>query len=295
MAVSPMRIGIDSYSYHRLLGEIRPGENDPGERLMETFELIAEMVTSGAEILSLETVFLAPPGQLDAAAVRRARGDAEIAIAWGHPLGLEWGRRPDRLDELISWIELAPVLGAQLVRCVAAGPALANEPRPERLHAVVRALRAAVRRADEVDVTLALENHADVEAEELTAILGAVPGLTVCLDTANALRVGDDPVMLAGAVGERVTIVHLKDVVAPSVDDGPSGPRSVPFGDGIVDIEGVLAALRTDLRDLPVCVELGHLGAGDVDERALVREGVAWLKRHRARSTRHDGGLEQSR
>jgi sugar phosphate isomerase/epimerase len=283
MALSPMRIGIDSYSYHRLLGEIRPGEDDPGERLTGSFELIAEMLASGAEILSLETVFLAPPGQLDAAAVRRAGGDTELAIAWGHPLGLEWGRRPDRLEELISWIALAPVLGARLVRCVAAGPALANEPRPERLDAVVRALQVAVRRAEEVGITLALENHADVDAGELTAILGAVPGLTVCLDTANALRVGDDPVTLAGAVRERVSMVHLKDVVAPSADDGPCGPRSVPFGDGIVDLDGVLTALRPHVHDLPVCVELGHLGGGEVDERALVREGVAWLK-HRARS-----------
>jgi sugar phosphate isomerase/epimerase len=282
--MSPMRIGIDSYSYHRLLGEIRPGEHDPGARMSGTPELIAEMLAAGAEILSLETVFLAPPGQLDAAAVRRARGDAEMAIAWGHPLGVEWGRRPDRLEELISWIELAPALGARLVRCVAAGPALADEPRSERRDAVVRALRAAVRRAEEVGVTLALENHADVDAEELTAILRAVPGLTVCLDTANALRVGDDPVTLAGAIRERVTMVHLKDVVAPSADDGPSGPRSVPFGDGIVDIDGVLTVLSAHLHDLPVCVEMGHLGGGDVDERALVREGVAWLKRRRAGS-----------
>jgi hypothetical protein len=56
----------------------------------------------------------------------------------------------------------------------------------------------------------------------------------------------------------------------------------VPYGDGIVDIEGVLSELRAAPPDLPVCVELGHLGGGQVDECALVRDGVAWLQRRRA-------------
>jgi hypothetical protein len=37
-----------------------------------------------------------------------------------------------------------------------------------------------------------------------------------------------------------------------------------------------------DTAAVPVCVELGHLGGGDVDERGLVRDGVAWLRRARA-------------
>jgi hypothetical protein len=38
---------------------------------------------------------------------------------------------------------------------------------------------------------------------------------------------------------------------------------------------------------MPVCVELGHLGGGIIDERRLVRDGVAWLRR--ARAVRRDG------
>ncbi|HVW16858.1 MAG TPA: TIM barrel protein, partial [Solirubrobacteraceae bacterium] len=127
---------------------------------------------------------------------------------------------------------------------------------------------------------LARENHADGGVEERSALLEAVPGLSVCLDTANALRVGDDPVGLARAVAPRVAMVHLKDVVAPAPGDGPVGPRSVPYGEGVVDVDGVLAALG-GADGLPVCVELGHLGSGDVDERALVRSGVAWLRARR--------------
>ena len=276
-----MRIGIDSYSYHRLLGEIRPGERDPGERFAATTDLISEMIDAGAEVVSLETAFLPPPDRIDAPLMRRALGDLDLALAWGHPLGLEWGSRPDMLSNLKAWVRTAPLLGARLVRCVAAGPALAAAPKAPRLQSAVAALREAVSEARRSDVVLAIENHADVDLAELSAILEAVSGLAVCLDTANAARVGDDPVEVAHSVATRVAMVHLKDVAAPAPEDGPTGPASVPYGEGVIDLAGVMNALP--LSGLPVCVELGHLGGGDVSERELVRDGVAWLRRFRGR------------
>jgi sugar phosphate isomerase/epimerase len=280
-----MRIAIDSYSYHRLLGEVRPGERPPSGVLEGTGALVAEMVDAGAEVLSLETVFLDPPGRLDAGALVDAAGGRELALAWGHPLGLAWGADAAALDELLAWIDLAPALGVQLVRCVAAGPALRSAPRPERLLATSGALRGAVARARAHGLTLALENHGDVDAGEMLALLEAVPGLKVCLDTANALRVGDDPVALARSVARDVAMVHLKDVAEPSAANPLTGPPSVPYGRGVVDLHGVLDALAP-AGSIPVCVELGDLGRDVVDERALVRQGVAWLAQARQQTVR---------
>jgi 3-oxoisoapionate decarboxylase len=272
-----VRVGIDSYSYHRLLGEVRPGERAVGGAIATTAELIGEMIAAGAEVLSLETAFLGPPERLDAGALLAAAGDRELALAWGHPLGLEWGQDAARLADLLAWIEIGSALGARLVRCVAAGPALRDAPTQPRFVSTVRALRRAIAHARAYQVTLLLENHGDVDANELCELLDAVPGLRVCLDTANAVRVGDDPVALARRVANRVAMVHLKDVEAPAAGLDPLvGPTSVAYGTGVVDLEGVLAALSAD-PGLPVCVEIGHLGGGDVDERALVRQGVAWV------------------
>jgi 3-oxoisoapionate decarboxylase len=272
-----VRVGIDSYSYHRLLGEVRPGERAVGGAIATTAELIGEMIAAGAEVLSLETAFLGPPERLDAGALLAAAGDRELALAWGHPLGLEWGQDAARLADLLAWIEIGSALGARLVRCVAAGPALRDAPTQPRFVSTVRALRRAIAYARAYQVTLLLENHGDVDANELCELLDAVPGLRVCLDTANAVRVGDDPVALARRVANRVAMVHLKDVEAPAAGLDPLvGPTSVAYGTGVVDLEGVLAALSAD-PGLPVCVEIGHLGGGDVDERALVRQGVAWV------------------
>jgi sugar phosphate isomerase/epimerase len=272
-----MRIGIDSYSYHRLLGEVRPGEWPAGPPIPDPAALVREMAQAGGEVLSLETVFLGPPGALDARVLVDAAGGRELALAWGHPYGLRWGADLDALDELLAWIGLAPALGVRLVRCVAAHPALRPRGGPTRrqLEPTAGALARAVASARAHGVTLAVENHGDVGADALSALLAAVPGLAVCLDTANALRVGEDPVALAAAVGAHVAMVHLKDVA----DTGPD-PRSVAYGEGVVDLDGVLAALPRD-PELPVCIELAQLGEGPVDERALVRQGVAWLAARR--------------
>ena len=277
-----MRLGIDAYSYHRLLGEVRPGERPPGDAIPGTAALLAEMVDAGGEVLSLETAFLDPPARLDAAALLDAARGLELALAWGHPHGLRWGMDADALEELLGWIRFAPSLGVRIVRCVAAHPALRPPGGPDRrrLEATARALHRALAAARAGGLTLALENHGDVDAQALSWLLGAVPGLTVCLDTANALRVDDDPVALARAVAPRVALVHLKDVADPAGSDLFAGPRSVAYGSGIVDLDGVLDALPgTD--DLPVCIELGQLGGGAVDERAMVRQGIAWLAARR--------------
>lgn len=279
-----MRVGVDSYSYHRLLGEVRPGELDPGRRFAGgAADVLAECRRLGVAVASLETCFLAPPAELDPAALVTAAGGVEIVLAWGHPHGLELGSRRDRVEELRSWIELAPAVGCALVRLVAGSPRFRRDGLPDgALERLASVLADACRWADDAGVQLALENHGDVTAHEIGTLLGLVasPTLGVCLDTANALRVGDDPLEAARALAGATRMVHLKDCESSVGIDPLTGPRSVAYGDGIVPLEAILGALADVGFAGPVCVELGHLGPGKVDEVALVERSVAWLARY---------------
>jgi sugar phosphate isomerase/epimerase len=73
-------------------------------------------------------------------------------------------------------------------------------------------------------------------------------------------------------------MVHLKDVepLTPGLDP-IAGPRSVPYGEGVIQVGAILSTLRAAGLDGLVCVELGQLGPG-AHEAALVRDGVAWLR-----------------
>jgi len=262
-----MRIGIDSYSYHRLLGEIRPGQTEPPLR-WRPGDVVRHAVALGVDGVSLETCFLDRHAPIDA-------GPLEVVIAWGHRHGLEYGANPDALRDLLDWLELAAASGCRLVRCVAASPAFRGRP----YLGSAEPLAVAAARARELGLELALENHGDLRAAEVLELVERVgDGLGVCFDTANAVRVGDDPVEAAALVAPFVRMVHLKDVEPlERVSDPVAGPCSVPYGEGVVDVAAVLATLAGF--DGLVCVELGQLAPG-ADELALVKDGATWLRRY---------------
>ena len=278
----PPRIGIDSYSYHRLLGEIRPGEEAPARAFRRgTVDAIGHARSLSADGISLETCFLESPRTVDADALREAAGPLELVLAWGHPHGLEFGSNAAALRNLIEWLEAAGRIGCSLVRCVAASPRFRDGPLDSGLIAgTAAALASATVVARGLGLRLALENHGDLSAEELVEVLDRVDddALGVCFDTANALRVGDDPVEAARRLSPWTRLVHLKDVEPlEHAADRTAGPCSVPYGEGVVPIGNVLRVLEDAGFAGLVCVEVGQVASG-IDELELVERCVDWLR-----------------
>jgi sugar phosphate isomerase/epimerase len=287
-----MRIGVDSYAYHRLLGEVRPGEDPPPRPpfVRGYLDVAAIARELRLDVLSLETNVLPPAAEIDLAELRAEAGDGvAVMFAHGHPQGLEYGARPDQAADLETWIARCIEADLPVLRIVNGGPyARRDQPAEGRVERAVGALRRPCALAAEGGLTLALENHADLELDEIEAVLEALdaPHLGVCFDTSNWVRVGNDPVEAARRLKGRVRLVHLKDhVVRP--DDDITGPSSVELGTGEVDLRGVLDVLLAAEPDLPVCVELGHLGFGG-DEVEMVERGVSWL---REEATRRDAAV----
>jgi sugar phosphate isomerase/epimerase len=285
-----VRVGIDSYSYHRLLGEIRPGEPPPRGRLADGgAAVVAEARALGVDGVALETCYLGSPAAALARALAAEADGMELVFSWGAPNGLFFGASADALAELLAWIGVAAAAGTRTMRIVVAGPALRGiEPVDDQIRRTVGPLRTAAEAAASVGVALAIENHGDLTAAQLAELLDAAgdPTVGVCFDTANALRVGDDTLEAVGVLAPRIAMVHLKDVEAVRADTDPvAGPRSVRYGTGVVPLDGVLDALAAIGYDGLVCVEIAQLGPGD-DERELVADSVAWLRRRAGAQTR---------
>jgi sugar phosphate isomerase/epimerase len=275
-----VRIGIDSYSYHRMLGELRPGEVAPAELLPDGGRaVIAEARALGVDGVSLETCYLGPPAT--AAELAAAAAPLELAFSWGAPLGLEFGASRGALGDLLAWIDAAAQAGTRTMRIVVAGPSLrGREPVETQLGRTVDPLRAAGRLAAACGLVLAVENHGDLTAVQLNALLDEVgeENVGVCFDTANALRVGDDVLEAAQLLAPRMRMLHVKDVEPVSAQTNVvAGPRSVPYGSGVVPLDEVLDVVAASGFDGLACVEVAQLAPGD-DERALVAHSVAWLR-----------------
>jgi 3-oxoisoapionate decarboxylase len=277
-----MKIGIDSYCYHRYFGEIYPDQADPGVRWTSQ-DFIRRAGQLEVDGVSLESCFLESlePGYLSGLrAVLDERG-LERVLAWGHPDGLEAGRNENAWRDMNALIPKTRCLGATVMRIVASSLMFRHQPHGPQIDAIVRMLRESVRIAADHDVVLAIENHIDYTSEEILQILQRVGSerLKVNFDTGNTLRMMEDPVAAARRLGPYTVATHTKDVdacrhVRPEEWYFFS---SVPVGTGLIDMLGVVRALKESGYTGVLAVESDH-HKDNQDEDKLVAQSVAYLK-----------------
>jgi sugar phosphate isomerase/epimerase len=286
-----MQVGIDSYSYHRRYGEIRVGEAASAHAPwpLEPGPVLRHARATGAEAVFLETCYLPEPEAVDGGVLSDPGADLRIGFSWGHPWpsgrfhGLDGGRWYGAEQELARWIDAAARLGHEVLRITAGSPASrGDEPAEVLVERLVGPVRRACDRAADAGVRLALENHGDLRAADILALFERVgrPGtLGVCLDNVNLIRVGDTMAEGTRALAPHALLVQLKDhrLGDPTV---PGGPVCTALGEGVADLDGLIAILADAGFDGPVCVELASLGPDDVDELAMVERSVAWLRAH---------------
>jgi len=285
-----MQVGIDSYSYHRRYGEQRPGEalSRHAAWPLEGAPVLRHARSTGADVVFLETCYLPEPEAIDPAALVSKAGPVGVGFSWGHPWpsgryhGLDGGRSPGAELELWRWIDATAALGQDLLRITAGSPASrGDEPAEDLIARLVEPVRRAADRAATVGVRLAIENHGDLRAADLLELLDRAdrPNLGVCLDNVNLVRVGDDMAEGTRALAPHTLLVQLKDHRAgdPTV---AGGPACTALGEGVADLDGLIAILAEAGFDGPVCVELASLGPDDVDELAMIERSVAWLRAH---------------
>jgi sugar phosphate isomerase/epimerase len=204
----------------------------------------------------------------------------ERVLAWGHPDGLEAGRNEDAWREMNELIPKAQFMGADIMRIVASSLMFRHEPHGPQIDAIVKMLAESVKIAEGCGVVLAIENHIDYTSAEIEEILQRVgsDSLRVNFDTGNTLRMMEDPVAAARRLGPYTVATHTKDVdacrhVRPEEWYFFS---SVPVGTGLIDMPGVVRALKESGYDGVLAVESDH-HKDNQDEDRLVADSVAYL------------------
>lgn len=276
-----MKVAIDSYSYHRYFGEWYEGlQNDIGSR-KTIWEFLEEAKQLQVKGVSLESCFLDghnPEFRQQLKATLTA-SQLEVVWAWGHPDGLGSGNRPHELDDLIANIYIAKEVGAKAMRicCGSRRTRIADwQVHKEKL---LPLLQQATAIAQEQGVALAIENHIDFLADELVDLLNTInsPFLGVCLDTANNLRVFEDPLTVAKKLAPFVKATHIKDIRAERGQDPKTFAfwPSVPVGDGLIDIPGILKVLKEHNYQGLLAIELDYLK--DQGEEDALRKSINYL------------------
>jgi sugar phosphate isomerase/epimerase len=246
--MTKMKVGIDSYCFHRFFGEVYPHQTAPEKSMtMEDFLVYAkELNVDGVSLESCffpsfeEAWFKDMKSQLDDYGFDRV-------YAWGHPDGLEAGKNRDEYENMVAQIKNARLIGADVMRVVASSLMFRFEPHGPQIDILVDWFKDAVKVAEEYDVKLAVENHIDYTSDECVEFLERVdsPYLGLNLDTGNFLRLLDDPVEGTRKLADKVLATHIKDLKPVKGLNATEWYffSSTPVGDGLVDNQKIAQLL----------------------------------------------------
>jgi inosose dehydratase len=263
------------------------------ERTVDRPDLVArERLLQAAQLLGYRGFELGPPGYLgaDARAVADAlvRHDLELAGAFA-PLHLA--------DDVAFAADLAELDGTLAVLAVDGGVAvLADAETPEReaaagrpaelertalrddaFAAALERLARAVDRCRAAGVRPVFHPHAGTYVETPAEIERLLAGSDVelCLDSGHLAIGGGDPVALGRRCAGRIAHLHLKDVDGAVLDRLRAGEIELmqaweaglfcPLGEGIVDVDGFLAATAADGFDGWLVLEQDRVAVRDPD------------------------------
>lgn len=246
--MTKMKVGIDSYCFHRFFGEVYPHQTAPEKSMtMEDFLVYAkELDVDG---VSLESCFFPSFEEAWFKDMRSQLDDYgfDRVYAWGHPDGLEAGKNRDEYENMVAQIKNAKLIGADVMRVVASSLMFRFEPHGPQIDILVDWFKDAVKVAEEYDVKLAVENHIDYTSDECVEFLERVdsPYLGLNLDTGNFLRLLDDPVEGTRKLANKVLATHIKDLKPVKGLNATEWYffSSTPVGDGLVDNQKIAQLL----------------------------------------------------
>ena len=114
-----IRLGVDSFSFHRFFGETNRWEQ-PAPEQWSIRELLAYVERLGIDLLSLQSVHVEDMSESAMSSLRDdlARVGLDCIFSWGHRSGLEDGRNPQKLADALAAMSAAHALGCRIVRVV---------------------------------------------------------------------------------------------------------------------------------------------------------------------------------
>lgn len=246
--MTKMKVGIDSYCFHRYFGEVYPHQTAP-EKNMTMEDFLAYAKELDVDGVSLESCFFPTTEEAWFNDLKAQLDDYgfDRVYAWGHPDGLEAGKNRDEFESMITQVKNAKLIGADVMRVVASSLMFRFEPHGPQIDILVDWFKEAVKVAEDYDVKLAVENHIDYTSDECVELLERVdsPYLGLNLDTGNFLRLLDDPVDGTRKLASRVFATHIKDLKPVRGLNATEWYffSSTPVGDGLVDNQKIAQLL----------------------------------------------------
>ncbi|NLP09566.1 sugar phosphate isomerase/epimerase [bacterium] len=230
-----MKLGLDSYSYHLAFG--RHADFTP-KRKMTLPQFIDRVADLGLDGFQIDPMHLTAR---DEAALHKI---AQHAQARG--LFLEYGAMGLEPSYLSAELEVCAKLGSPVLRTFAHFSRYAKTTRiDQEIKRAIRSLHRVTRKAEQLGIRIAVENHGDFSADELVRVIKTVnsPWVGICLDLGNSMATMEDPLQAAAKMAPYAVTTHFKDHCVQLTYSGYS-VNGCALGDGVIDLAAALRLLK---------------------------------------------------
>ncbi|MEO8592771.1 MAG: TIM barrel protein [Candidatus Solibacter sp.] len=235
----PVKLGFDTYS-------------------LRAFQWKGTQLLDYAASLKLDTIqfsSLADYGPLDAANLQKIGDRARqlgIAIDSGMGCICETSKGfnksgPPARQQLLDGLRVAKAVGATCMRCWMGRneDRLGPVPMEAHMEATIKVFRSVRAEAQDLNVKIAIENHADLQAREARTVIEEAGKDFVgsCLDIGNPVWCLEDPFLTLETLAPYVVTSHVRDSV---VFEHPRGAcwQWVALGDGNLDMAHFVSDFR---------------------------------------------------
>jgi len=258
-----MKVGIDSYCYHRFFGEVYP-DQDPPEKEMTMEDFLVRAKELDVDGVSLESCFFPNYDKGLLANLKDQLDDYgfERVYAWGHPDGLERGKNFEEYEAMVASFDRAQAIGADVMRVVGSSLMFRHEPHGPQIEALTKMFKKAVIVAEDYKIKMAVENHIDFTADEILQLIENVDSdyFGINFDTGNFLRLLDDPIAGMEKLAPYTYATHVKDLM-PDKTAKPTDWHffaGVPVGQGLINNEKLAQLLEAADYKGFLAVEIDH-------------------------------------
>lgn len=277
-----MKLGLDSYSFHRFYGETTAWEKLPNTS-WSLRDFLEFCTSEDISLASIQTSYMPPDDEVIHEVNRWKAADQtrEVVFTWGHPNGYNGGKNLDAHGRVLHYLELATEVGATQMRIVLGNQKNFADSIEERSAILTPLLHEAAVRAAQLGVRLSIENHADFPVMRLVQLIESIgiPELGLCLDTGNARRVGDDQLELLRKLDlSRIFMIQLKETLCLPGHEEPTGwwPTTY-YGEGDTHADKCLDILLERQFTDPVVIELSNLNTG-LDEVSVAKQAISFTR-----------------
>lgn len=277
-----MKLGLDSYSFHRFYGETTAWEKLPNTS-WSLRDFLEFCTSENISLASIQTSYMPPDDEVIHEVNRWKAADQtrEVVFTWGHPNGYNGGKNLDAHGRVLHYLELATEVGATQMRIVLGNQKNFADSIEERSAILTPLLHEAAVRAAQLGVRLSIENHADFPVMRLVQLIESIgiPELGLCLDTGNARRVGDDQLELLRKLDlSRIFMIQLKETLCLPGHEEPTGwwPTTY-YGEGDTHADKCLDILLERQFTDPVVIELSNLNTG-LDEVSVAKQAISFTR-----------------